>query len=122
MFQVYIVLPGRTPKHPRCRLTAIAVSPVFANSMLRMVRAEINSFDMSPPQVELLEHPVCDLMEISLCIIPSPNTRLVGHHNHQIAGSVRSKNNVEDALNKIEILLPDDIAMVNIDYAVAIEK
>lgn len=74
--------------HSRLRFAAAAFTPVGAQCLFRVVRAETNSGNWSPRLRKDAAHPVGECMKVCFSVIASSDTGLIGDDDQQKPASV----------------------------------
>ena len=99
------------------------VLPICADTVLGMVGAMIDFLDWRSFRAEACAHPfskrcVCGFVEYS-----ATDPGLVTNHNDGPTGDLNGKpRQGENARDKFELFDRMDVAVINIDHAVAVEK
>ena len=120
--QIKAEIGGGPEQHARMRLAERAVPPVAADTVFRMVWAEIDGRQGRAPAEELPFHPAHEPPELSFVVVAAPYARLIGDDNGQKAACHRRRGQREDAFDEMDVLFPVDLAVVQVDDAVAVKK
>ena len=121
--EIEIQVGGRLQDHPRLGLAPFVIDPIGADPMGRMVGAMIDAGDRRLLGAEALAHPVGQASIGGLVEIAAADARLVGDDDQRPAQFVHGKaRQLENARQELEILDAADIALVEIDHAVAVEE
>lgn len=120
--EVQAEILGGPPQHSRLRLPALAITAVLLAPSVRMMRAVVDGVERGAVRGEFAAHPVHISVEVLLAVIATGDTRLIGNDDDQVALHPRCATELEDALDKLGALSGADIAMVDVDDAIAVEK
>ena len=120
--QVESEIGGGLQDHAGAGLAPGMVEPVGAEPELRVIRAVIDPGDRRPLGGEARAHPPGQFLERRLVEQPAADAGLVRHHHHRPAHAGRVTRQCENPRHELELLAPVDVAVVDVDDAVAVEK
>jgi hypothetical protein len=88
----------------------------------RMVWAEIDLSDPHALVGKSRDHPIRQNLELLFGEEPSSNTRLIGYDDDCHSGASGSPANIEDAVDKVEILDTVNVIPIFVDDTVPVQK
>src|SRR5215469_536924 len=117
-----VKLPDRSGQHPCSRLSVFMLPPVMADTMLRVVRTEIDrvKFDPIPPQ--LRTHPLHQGQKVIFRIEAPRDPGLVRHNNKPITQPHCGPAKRDDPRYKPYILDAMQIADLNIHHPITVKE
>ena len=94
----------------------------MVNAVLWMERTKIDLCDYYLLRQKCSAHPLGQCVILLLGIVTAPDARLVGHHYNKIIAFGCGTTKIEYAIDEFEFLGPTDVAAINVDHAVPIQK
>ena len=89
---------------------------------LGVVRRVVEGVDVAAGRLQVLAHAGVQGVHGVLGVVAAPDTRLVGHHDHQPARPVERRHGLLGARDPAKVLPARDIAAVLVQHPVAVEE
>jgi hypothetical protein len=87
-----------------------------------MIGTVVDPIDPNAAFPELLDHPLGEALEVGFAVITTSDPCLVGDYDQQKIQILRRGAEFEDPGDEVEIRNSVDIVLLDIDYAVPIQK
>jgi CheY-like chemotaxis protein len=104
------------------RILVVEDETALRESLKHDLTAAGHAVDAAAAVGEPLDHPVREPVEVVLRVESPADAGLVGDDDGGPARPSGGRDEVEDAVDEVEILPPMDIAMVEVDHPVAVEE
>jgi hypothetical protein len=112
----------RSQNHSGIRLAVVRLAPIVANPFRRVKRAVIDAANWDAALAKPVEHPRGQCPEIVFGIVAAADSGLVRDHDGHEAGVPSRAAQFEDPGRELEILDSVNVAFIDVDHSVAIEK
>jgi hypothetical protein len=98
------------------------VTPVFSDSVNGMIRPVIYSRNSNLLFAEVCKHPVSKLEILAFGVIASRDTSLIGNDDKSVSQCLCGPTDIENTILESEGVTSVDVAALNIDNAISVQK
>lgn len=96
--------------------------PILGHAAVRVIGTVTPVVDRSAYRSQLLRHPAVKGGDLPLSVEPSGDTRLIRRDEHVIAGVIEPLHRLSGAVHPIDLARRMNIAVVQVEDAVAVQK
>src|SRR5574340_386050 len=122
MLKIDTKLFGCLKNHPRPGLPERRIHLISANAVFRMKGTKVDFVDHNTTPLKNPAHPLGELQKFLFGVITAANSGLIGDYENHVTQFLGKAAQLKNAFNKLTLLLPANISMVDVDHAIAVKK